>query len=181
MALEKAFIQPLDDKGSFSGSPVRVLFNPKEYTLEKSNQYQSTALPGLSTPINQFVSGNAATLSMELFFDTYEKGEDVRNHTGLLTGLLNINSDLHAPPPVMFIWGKLQFKAVLERVSQRFTLFLSSGIPVRAALNVSFREFKTISEQLSAPPRQSADRSKQRILKDGESLWLIAFQEYGDA
>jgi nucleoid-associated protein YgaU len=180
MALEKALIQPLDEKGNPKGQPVKVLFNPKEYSIEKSNQFQSTTVPGLSTPITQFVSGSAQTLTMELFFDSYEKGEDVRDYTGKLTALLDIDADLHAPLICKFIWGKPEFKATLERVSQRFTMFLDSGIPVRATLSVTFKEYKTITEQLQSPPRESADRTKRRVIKQGDTLWLIADREYGD-
>ncbi len=180
MALEKALVQPLDEKGNHKGEPVKVLFNPTEYSIEKSNQFQSTAIPGLQVPVTSFVSGNAATLNMDLFFDSYEKGTDVRNYSGKLTAMLDIDRGLHAPPVCKFIWGKLEFKAVLERVNQRFTMFLDSGIPVRATLSVTFREYKTITEQLQSPPRQSADRTKHRVVKQGDSLWLLADREYGD-
>ncbi|MDD4767594.1 MAG: LysM peptidoglycan-binding domain-containing protein [Desulfotomaculaceae bacterium] len=180
MALEKALVQPLDEKGHHQGEPVKVLFNPAEYSIEKSNQFQSTAIPGLQAPVTSFVSGNAATLSMDLFFDTYEQGTDVRNYSGRLTAMLDIDRGLHAPPVCKFIWGKLEFKGVLERVSQRFTMFLDSGIPVRATLSVTFKEYKTITEQLQSPPRQSADRTKHRVVKQGDSLWLLADREYGD-
>ncbi len=180
MALEKAAVQPLDENGNSKGEPVEVLFNPAEYSIEKSNQFASTSLPGLQAPITHFVSGNAQTLTMDLFFDSYEEGEDVRNYTGRLTALLDIDKDLHAPPVCKFVWGKLEFKAVFERVTQRYTMFLDSGVPVRATLNVTFKEYKTITEQLQNPPRQSADRTKHRVLKQGDSLWLIADREYGD-
>ena len=178
--MEKALVQPLDEKGNHKGEPVKVLFNPTEYSIEKSNQFQNTAIPGLQVPVTSFVSGNAATLNMDLFFDSYEKGTDVRNYSGKLTAMLDIDRGLHAPPVCKFIWGKLEFKAVLERVNQRFTMFLDSGIPVRATLSVTFREYKTIAEQLQSPPRQSADRTKQRVIKQGDSLWLLADREYGD-
>ncbi|OPX86529.1 MAG: LysM domain protein [Pelotomaculum sp. PtaB.Bin104] len=178
--MEKALVQPLDEKGNHKGEPVKVLFNPTEYSIEKSNQFQSTAIPGLQVPVTSFVSGNAATLNMDLFFDTYEKGTDVRIYSGKLTAMLDIDRGLHAPPVCKFIWGKLEFKAVLERVNQRFTMFLDSGIPVRATLSVTFKEYKTITEQLQSPPRQSADRTKHRVIKQGDSLWLLADREYGD-
>jgi len=180
MALEKALVQALDEKGNPKGEPVKVLFNPTEYSIEKSNQFQSTAIPGLQAPVTSFVNGNAATLSMDLLFDSYEKGTDVRNYSGRLTAMLDIDRGLHAPPVCKFIWGKLEFKAVLERVNQRFTMFLDSGVPVRATLSVTFREYKTITEQLQSPPRQSADRTKHRVIKQGDNLWLIADREYGD-
>lgn len=180
MALEKALIQPLDNNGGNNGEAVQVLFNPNEYSIEKSNQFQSAAIPGLSTPVSQFISGNAGTLTVDLFFDTYEKTEDVRNYTGKITALLDINSELHAPPVCKFVWGKLEFKAVIERISQKFTMFLDSGIPVRSTLNVTFKEYKTIEEQMKETPRNSSDRTKQRVVKQGDTLWQIAAREYGD-
>ena len=180
MALEKALIQPLDDKGWPMGSPIKVLFNPAEYTIEKSNQFHTAAIPGKSTPAIQFVNGNAETLTMDLFFDTYEQGEDVRNYTRQVTDLLKMDSRLHAPPVCKFIWGKLEFKAVLEKATQRFTMFLGSGIPVRATLNVVFREYKTISEQTEGALNVSS-LTKLVTAKAGTNLALIADAHLGDA
>lgn len=180
MALVKAMIIPLDEKGKHVGEPVPALFNPAEYSIEKSNQFQSTVLPGLSTPITHFISGANQSLTMDLFFDTYELRLDVRLHTAKLTSLLDINSELHAPPICLFVWGTVVFKAVLERVNQKFTMFLDSGIPVRATLNVTFKEYKNISEQFQESPRHSADRTKKRVIKQGENLWMIADSVYGD-
>lgn len=180
MSLVKAFIQPLDENDNDAGSPITVMFNPAEYTLDKSNQFQSTSILGLSTPLTQFVSGNAETLSMDLFFDTYEKGGDVRENTNMVMSLIAINKDLHAPPRCKFVWGRFSFKATVEKVSRKFTMFLNDGTPVRATLNIAFKEYKTISEQLGSPPRQSADRTKVRVFKEGDSLWLMAYREYGD-
>lgn len=177
---ERAYIQPLDEKGNPKGDPVKVCFNPPEYSIEKSNQFQSTSLPGLPTPITQFVSGNAQTLTMDLFFDSYEERKDVREYTDKITSLLNINKEIHAPAICKFIWGSLNFKAVLERVTQRFTMFLETGHPVRAKLSVTFKEYKTITEQLQNMSLESADRTKRRIIVQGESLWFIANREYGD-
>ncbi|NUM74041.1 LysM peptidoglycan-binding domain-containing protein [candidate division KSB1 bacterium] len=181
MALEKAFIQPLNEKGWPKGVPIPVMFNPEQYTIEKSVNYQRTNLPGLQTPATQFVYGNAQTLKLDLFFDTYESGLDVRVHTRLLTGLLDIDREIHAPPVVTFVWGKLKFKAVIDSISQNFTMFLDSGIPVRAKLGVSFTEYRTISEQLTGTPKNSPDRTKFYVLTEADKLWSLADKFYGDA
>ncbi|GFN30007.1 CIS tube protein [Paenibacillus xylaniclasticus] len=179
MALEKAMIQPLDYDGNKKGEAVTVLFNPAEYSIDKSNQLQSTVIPGLPAPVTQFIGGGGQTLTMDLFFDTYERGVDVRQYTSQVTGLLDIHPDLHAPPVCMVIWGKLQFKAVLERASQRFTMFLDSGIPVRATLSVTFREYRTMTEQQQQTTNQ-ADQTKKVTVKRGDTLWAISAREYGD-
>lgn len=179
MALEKAFIQPV--KGSRSGETIQVLFNPTEYSLETSNQFQRNAVPGTSTPATQFVSGNTQTLTMDLFFDSYEKGEDVRNYTRKLTSLMDIDASLHAPPICRFSWASLNFKATLEQISQKFTLFLESGVPVRATLSVTFKEYRTLSEQLQGVRKESRDRTKRVTVKQQDSLWQIANREYEEA
>ncbi len=177
MALKKAMI--LVHRGPVTDR-VDVLFNPNEYALESSNQYAWHTIPGLNQPIAQFVSGEATTLSMDLFFDTYEAGKDVRTHTSKITGLLDVDKDLHAPPMCKFVWGTLQFKGVVEKVSQKYTMFLETGVPVRATLSVTFKALQSIKDQFKHIPRQSADRTKQRTIKQGDQLWQIAAEEYED-
>jgi LysM repeat protein len=177
--LKKAYIAVLNAQGK-TQDEIPILFNPREYSLNKSNKFQDTTIPGLSSPITQFVSGSAESLTMDLFFDTYEKRTDVREYTDKIDTLLKIDKDIHAPPICEFIWGGKPFKAVVERVNKKFTMFLSDGVPVRATLSVTFKEYKTITEQLQNPPRQSADRTKRRVIKQGDTLWLIADREYGD-
>lgn len=177
---EVAFIQAL--KGIYSTVEAKVIFNPAEYSLEKGNQFASAPLPGLSNPVLSFVNGDADVLTMELFFDTYTNngGSDVRDETRKISRLLEIDPTLHAPPPVKFDWGGLKFRAVIERLTQRFTMFREDGVPVRATLNVTFKEYKTIGEQLGPQPKESSDWTKRRVLAEQDSLSLIAAIEYGD-
>ena len=126
MQLVKAFIQILD--GSKAGLIIPVQFNPTEYSLERSNTYKSTPVPGLGSPLVQFINGEATTLSMDLFIDDYTDG--LAMPEGALAGppmpaavrilaitsLLDIDRKLHAPPTLRFVWGTLFFKAVLEKV-----------------------------------------------------------------
>ena len=192
--LKIAYIQPVN--GTRKDQQIKVLFNPNEYTIEKGNTYQSTSLPGLATPVAQFVTGNADTLSMEFFFDTYSPSskqasvtarEDVRKHTRPLAELLDIDPELQAPPVVRFIWGTpigtpkgLHFEAIIAKLSQRFTMFLDDGTPVRAVVNVTFTEYKTVEQQLKELGRRSADRTTRHTLKDGDSLWFLAAENYND-
>lgn len=172
MELEKATISY---KVKGKEESIEVLFNPSEYRLNKANQFAEVAIPGLAAPPLQFVRGNARTLSMQLFFDTYEKGSDVREHTNKIIKLLEINNELHAPPICHFNWGDLNFVGVLERADQRFTLFLPSGTPVRAIIDVSFKEHYIAIQKL-----ESADFAKHYVVKRNDTLSNIAGKEYGD-
>ena len=180
LGLEKAVIKILE--GSNKGNEVPVLFNPSEYSLEISNSFEEKSLPGLSNPVVQFVNGQAQALSMELLFDTWTDGanEDVSKKTNEFVQMLAIDSDLHAPPPVEFKWGSFAFKAYIEKISQRFTMFNSDGSPVRATLNVSFKQYRPLPEQLAKTKLLSSDKTKRRVLTADDSLWAIAAREYGE-
>lgn len=174
MALEKAEIQIED------GDKIPVLFNPAQYSLDKSNQLAEVAVPGLAAPIVQYVRGNTRSLAMELFFDTYEEQTDVREHTKKIYGLLAIQAKTHVPPICTFTWGAFNFRCVLERVSGRFTLFLPDGTPVRATLNVTFKEFIDVEVLVRATPTESSDLTKTYAVQRGDTLSGIAAREYGD-
>ncbi|MDB5669986.1 MAG: hypothetical protein JWO25_945 [Alphaproteobacteria bacterium] len=176
----KAKIHVLE--GSRSGTEIEVLFNPGEYSLEVSNNFRESAVAGLDDSLLQFVNGVAGTLTMELYFDTYtdDGGSDVTARTDEIAQLMRVDSATHAPPKVEFRWGSVAFRAVVEKLSQRFVMFRSDGVPVRARLTVTFRGHKALAEQLRSPRRNSADKTKRRVLSSDSSVWLIANQEYRD-
>jgi nucleoid-associated protein YgaU len=190
--LKKATITVLDDTGAATGDPITVLFNPTEYTYERSNTYKGTAVPGLGTPLLQFVNGESDQLSMELFLDDYtdpkgptslqqQEPDPLIKRLKALTKLLEIDRDLHAPPPVRFNWGPLEFTAVIEKLGRKVTMFHPDGTPARVTLSVSFKEYRTLRQQIDNPRRESADKSKRRVVVGSEALWFIAAREYDDA
>jgi hypothetical protein len=172
------------------------MFNPKELSIEKSNQFAEVNIPGLSSPLIQFVHGNGRTLTLDLFFDTYEKGTDVREFTDRITGwdagimlsklpdkpkgLMDIDSELHAPPVCQFIWGKFLFPCIIERITKKFTMFLPEGIPVRATLSVTLKEYREVDVQIKEIDTHSADLAKMWTVTQGDNLWSIAAREYGN-
>lgn len=187
--LKKATITVLD--GADKGKVISVLFNPTEYSFERSNSYKSTPVPGLGTPLMQFVNGESAHLSMDLFLDDYtdpkgptslqqKENEPLTKRLADLTKLLEIDRDLHAPPPVRFNWGPLEFSAIIEKIGRKVTMFHPDGTPARATLSISFKEYRTLRQQLEDPRRESADKTKRRVVVGKERLWYIAAREYED-
>jgi nucleoid-associated protein YgaU len=178
MPLTKALIIDCD---SIIRIPIPVMFNPPEYQLQVTNQFAEVGIPGLGSSLLQFVRGSARTLTMELFFDTTDLGIDVRLYTGLVLNLTSLNSETHAPPRLLFIWGSLIFPCVLESVTQTFDFFNTVGMPLRARLNVTLKGHDTLEDLLGSHQLLSADRTKQWIFKKGDTLQKIAAQEYGDS
>jgi hypothetical protein len=117
------------------------MYNPEEYRLEQGNDFAAVGIPGLDAPPLQYVRGKARVLTMDLFFDSYEQGRDVRDHTGRIVGLLRTTPRTHAPPILLFTMGHFAFRCVLVDASQRFTMFMRDGTPVRSVLSARFQEY----------------------------------------
>lgn len=166
---------------------ITVTFNPTEYSLSSSNNINSQNINGLDGKSQQFAGGGNETLTMQLFFDTYSIRDDsssdykdVRDLTNEIKKLMEINSDDHTPPICGISWGSLYFKGYLENLSERFTMFSSEGVPLRAYLDVTFKRYETVEEILKGASLQSVDRTKARVLSEGDQLVNIASNEYDD-
>lgn len=176
-----------------------VQFNPTEFSLDKSAQLAEITIPGLDTPLVQFVRGQAEKLTMDLFFDTTEQGmgagaTSVTTLTDKVYGLIKIEPDGHAPPVCSFLWNaafpgadlaprmgnqrRTEFQCVVESVKQKFTLFSPEGVPLRATLTVTLREYKTLDQQLKQLNLNSPDRTQSHVVQRGETLAAIAARHY---
>ncbi len=194
MKLEKAKIVLVDteveDASRGLTKEIDVQFNPTQYTLNKGAQIAEIAIYGIDSPILQFVRGQNEKLTLDLFFDTTrpslgqsessmgEGAEDVRKKTRSIYQLVKMQPDTHAPPRVEFVWGGLSFKAIVESVQQKFDLFSPTGVPLRATLTVTFREYRTLEEQLAELNPRSSDHTKEHVVKEGDTLSQIAAEEY---
>ncbi len=178
---------------------VALTYNPTEISFDKQVQLAEIAIPGLNTPLQQYVRGQAEKLTVELFFDTTEDGmgqgaRSVTDETDKIYALTRIEPTGHAPPLVSFIWGdavpgrhlppgsgnqrRESFKGVVESVRQRFTLFSPEGVPLRATLNVVIREFVPLHEQLARTNKSSPDKTHVHVLRESETLSHVAAVYY---
>lgn len=222
---------------------IPLQYNPTEYTLDKQAQIAEVQIPGLDSPLQQFVRGQTEKLSLDLFFDTTEHGmgagaTSVTTETDKIYQLIKIEPTRHAPPILEFIWsdqlagthiggapgsvaaaavkavgGIVQaaasavgtalgaagsigaaaqavvgpplgsqrrngFCCLLESIKQKFTLFSPEGIPLRATLTVSLREYKRLRDQLLELHLSSPDRTHVHVLQQGEQLASVASRYY---
>jgi hypothetical protein len=217
---------------------IPVQHNPTELSFDKSAQIAEIGIPGLDSPLQQFVRGQAEKLTVDLFFDTTDQGmgpgaTSVTTFTDRIYQLVKIEPKRHAPPICTFIWGNKPpgstisgasgaiasalgggalgeavgsvlgaaadavesavsaiagalggnqnrngFRCIVESVKQKFTLFSPEGIPLRATLTVTLREYKTLEEQLAHLNLTSPDRTHGHAVQRGETLSAIAGQYY---
>ena len=183
-ALEKGTLKTV--KGDKPEIEVDFMFNPTEYSFSKSNSWGSTDRPGRNMPKLAFTSGGAVQVSLELLFDTYEKGTDVREeYTKKIYKMTLVNEsetdkEKRRPPRVTFSWGEVIIpKAVITSFSVSYTLFLPDGKPVRAKVSLSLQECEDDDEKSPQnPTSQGTVGYKIYIVKPGDTLDRIAFEEY---
>ncbi len=178
--LSKLMIKVIDDGIQGNPGPFYALFNPKEYALSKSVPWTPQDSSGVDAPALQFTTGQGETLDLELFFDTFERNHAVTDLTGPIHNLALIDAGLHRPPRVLVSWGKLKFEGHIESVNQRFTMFRSDGVPVRATMSIKLREAVDPHDQAQRRPRESPDHAKLHAVRRGETLQSIAAKEYDD-
>lgn len=182
---------------------IPVQYNPTELTFDKSAQLAEVAIPGLDSPLQQFVRGQAEKLSLDLFFDATDEGtatvaKSVTEYTDKIYSLVKIFPTLHAPPICVFVWdakfpgsslgsqtaieiggqSRHGFQCVVESVKQKFTFFSPDGVPLRATVTVSLREYKTLKQQLDQLKLSSPDRTHSHTVQQGDALWRIASEHY---
>lgn len=187
MAPAKLIILPI------GGIPIEVMFNPNSYRISKTVAWEPStngAVGGTTTdrranaPISSFGGGSARELSLELFFDSTEidgEARDVRLHTDAIVRLTRIERKHDRPPVCIVSWGTRKtedfpFTGTVTSLSQRFVLFDQIGRPLRAFLDVTFREFLDREDD----KRLTDPETTTRIVRRGESLAGIAAEVYRD-
>lgn len=190
MALVRA---TLTDVSSNNGTKIDVQFNPTEYHIEWGANYAQMPVPGLQVAIQQFIRGEAKTLTLELFLDSSDvrggttastetaAGQNtVRGRLEALRKFVEIKSELHSPPVCKFQWEDLIFTGVVTSLRERFVLFSEKGQWLRARVTVTLREYKSAEVQLRELKLESPDHTHLRVLREGETLSHVASEAYGD-
>ena len=154
---------------------IPVMYNPTELSLNKTVMVQ-----GEGSNI-QFQRVNNDDLTVSLFFDTYERQVDVRSKTNRIVALTvpSVGTNVRKEPPVLvFTWAGPLFTGIIVKLDQKFTMFLSSGIPVRAELSVTFKSVLTEEEDLQSRGYFNCRQLWQ--VRQGDRLYLIAQATLGD-
>jgi hypothetical protein len=182
--LVKALFIRLDDdrNAEFPDGATPVLFNPAQLAVRRSNRLPQQSVQGGENATVQYTGGDARTLTMELFFDTYEEKVPVTLLTERIEALASAGGEDGEPPLVRFLWGVfLSFDCRVQSVDTTYTVFLPTGIPVRARMNLTLTEEPPRSSAQSSDSQLgSTDGQRIRQVTEGDTLQGIASEEYGD-
>lgn len=190
--LQKAKIYEVSKDGKTKkDAGVVCMFNPTEYTVSKSNSFNEKAKQKGNTPNSDFATVGSQSLKLSLMFDTYEKGTDVSEETRKLWLYMkpkkldkSKEASKDEPPQVAFEWGVFRFVAYITNMTQRYTLFTHQGVPVRAKVDVDFKQltdFEDYPSQKQNPTSGGGSIERAWKIIAGDRLDLIAADVYSDA
>jgi nucleoid-associated protein YgaU len=183
MTEQKAEIFRIDDPGK----KVVCQFNPNDFSISKSVKWVYQTADGKNVGNPEFGGGEAQDLTVNLIFDSTDTGSDVRQKYAELLKMAQID-ETHTntvtrkgePPQCKFQWGSfLSFTGVIKTISQNFTLFKADGTPLRVKMQVIFSE--TPVPRPGQNPTTRTEPRKIWVVREGETLPWIAYQEYGEA
>lgn len=185
-------------EGRLANQAVEFMFNPTEYSISKSNNWEKRRSASKNVADLKFSGGAPRELTLELFFDSYLPREgvsqgDVRKITNQLFNFMMIDDDLKKsnsrmgrPPKCRFVWGqdtRHHFDCYITSCKVSYNLFDGeSGLPVRAKASLSLKEERDGRRLLPTNPTSLGEPGRKiRIIQEGDRLDWIAYQEYGDA
>lgn len=185
-----------------SGDSYEVLINPESYALTYASETSDKSAQGSSESITSFNKRSPQSLTFKFLFDG--TGVIQRGGGGLLSGLAvpglpankpdvmqdyqNFKSvvyqyagDTHQPRFVQLQWGPLLYNCQATRMTITFKLFNPDGTPLRAEAECTFQGVIDEVKLAAIEGRQSPDLTHVRTVKDGDTLPLICYREYGDS
>ncbi len=175
--------------GGILGSPISFQFNPETLALSKGAQWiRHQARSAKQVGVPEFTGSLPRRLSLELFLDATDT-HDTSVQKGVETLLSwcvptarSIAANAPSAPRVRFSWGSfdsVSFFGYLEEASATYSLFDADGKPLRATCAVQLTEAGDPTPRQN-PTSGSPGTNRTHRLVVGDSLEMLAHQEYGD-
>jgi len=172
-------------------------FNPTEYSISKTNDWKYKQITGKSFAKPEFGGGGPRQLELSLMLDAQldtktadskptQPKKSVREATAMLLDMMEVpkgkagGTPTAVPPFVTFHWGKFVFKGACTSLSIAFKLFSVTGEPIRAEVKLTLKQATAVPPGQN-PTTRSLPGASVHVVRDGDSLPLIAYAAYGDA
>jgi phage tail protein X len=166
-------------------------FNPSQLTLSRSAHWQATPTPAVRNGvIPEFQGPEPRQMKVEVFLDRSDDPDSndvMKAVESLLSCCTVTNQSLAAkqpsPPWVIFQWGSFKtarFTAYVSSVEASYSLFGTTGMPIRATCQLSLHEIPSQTEGQNPTSGALTAQRVHRVVA-GDSLQSLAWREYGRA
>jgi nucleoid-associated protein YgaU len=174
-------------------SPIPCLFNPKDYTVTKTNAWDAKATPGATAAQPQYGGGQPYEMQLSLLFDASLLG-DGASVAGACKALFEMmeatqgegaghggTKNTRRPPKVTFVWGRfISFESFAKSLTVQYQLFAPDGQPLRADVKLALLQADAGPPKGQNPTTRSDDQFGTHTVRDGDTLAAISYEAYGD-
>ncbi|ATF92315.1 Uncharacterised protein [Cedecea neteri] len=187
--MERITIKSITSSGNVAQTFSATL-NPNSIKHNFGISYTNTGLQqqGDLSPKTAFKGYESEKLDFELLLD----GTGVTGNTSTSTVQKQLatlkkvtyayNGEQHEPYPVLITWGaSVSFRGRLTSISINYSLFDSSGNPLRATVSLSFTKFLTQKEKSALKKQSSPDLTHIVEFKAGDTLPMLCHKIYNDS
>jgi hypothetical protein len=173
--------------GVESSKTFTVMLNPSSFKHSKSITYTGRSkkdIPqGVSAITPQFKNTGNEKVSFLIVLDG--TGVVAGKFPAVKTQIQSLNDvvykyegDSHEPSIVRLVWGSFSFDGRLTSMDAEYTLFKSTGEPLRAKVSLSFTDYVSIKEEALKANKTSPDLTHLVEVKAGDSLPLLCHRIY---
>ena len=172
------------------GTVYTLQLNPSSlkhtFNIQYSNPCDDKQAAGSLAKKLSFSHYDSETLTFDALFDSTGVTESANAQIktkidGLKKSVYKYDGSYHEPQPVNIVWGALDFDGRLTTMSVDYTLFDTSGIPLRAKVSLGFKGYMTLKEQEAVKKANSPDLTHIIEFKSGDTLPLLCRQVYKDS
>ena len=176
-----------------NGETIECLFNPKDYTVTKTNNWKAEAKQGSTAAKPSYTGGNPWEMTLQLLFDStlLKPKMTVKQVTQTLFDAMDATcgegagspgkKNTKRPPKITFNYGWFTFEGVAKNLSVQYTLFTQLGEPIRADVKLALMQWEPAPKKGGQNPTTLGEGGLgAHVVRDGDSLASIAHQAYGD-
>ncbi len=169
--------------------PFKAHVNPESYTQSVNVNYSELQASGTSSAANKYNNTDPQTLSFEFLLDkTGALGNMQSGSKGVTPDIMHFkklaltyDGEIHRPRYLQLVWGTLLFKCQLQSLEIEHKMFSPQGLPLRAVLKTTFKQYVEEKERASRENKSSPDLTHVRTVKEGDTLPIMTYNIYGDS
>lgn len=166
-------------------------FNPAQLALSRRAQWKRTPTAAVRDGVMpEFMGPEPREMTVEIFLDTSDEpdsGSVLKKVNTLFSccevTAASIAAKQPSTPWVVFQWGSFstaRFTAYVSSVDASYTLFSTTGVPIRATCQVHLNEIPSKTQGQNPTSGALSARRVHRVVS-GDSLQYLAWREYGNA
>ncbi|MEU8890824.1 tail protein X [Streptomyces sp. NPDC048442] len=165
-------------------------FNPAQLSIGRKAHWKVTPTAAVRDgPTPEFMGPQPREMGVEIFLDSSDRPSAntvLRKVESLLdccqVTAKSIAAKQPSPPWVVFQWGSFstaRFTAYVSSVDAAYSLFGTTGVPIRATCQLRLHEIPSRTEGQNPTSGALSARRVHRVVA-GDSLQSLAWREYGD-